>query len=95
MLSRERLLRALLIGVGPIENLLFDELASLYLAEWRAGEVQISPSCNRQEVYFRFQQLLQIRRLFVDLFDFLFCGCLQQSFRPGNRLLFALEQLFR
>ena len=48
MLAGPRLLRRLLIGVGPVEDLLHDELARVEGAEGRAGEEEVVAGHNRQ-----------------------------------------------
>jgi hypothetical protein len=48
-------LGALLVGVGPVENLLFDELAGGQRLERGAGKIEIRACGDRQKFAFRFQ----------------------------------------
>ena len=60
MLLRKLLLRTLLIGIRPIEDLLFDELAAVESPEWRTRHVKVCSSLNRQEVLFIFRQFAKL-----------------------------------
>jgi hypothetical protein len=48
-------LGALFVGVGPIEDLFFDELACGQGLEWCAGEVEIGFGRDREELDFLFR----------------------------------------
>ena len=50
VLGRERLLGTLLVGIGPIEDLLFNELAGGQRLERRAGEVEIGLGRDGEEL---------------------------------------------
>ena len=81
-------LRSLLIGVGPVEDLLLDELARRQRPERRAGEIEVRPRSDRQEVDLLLGQLTEV---FVDALQV--AGVLQLGLLLGDGIVLALEQL--
>ena len=88
VLVGELLLGALLVGVGPVEDLLLDELARRERLERRAREVEVGPGRDRQEVGLVAGQLVE---LLVELVEHR--GVLGFELLLGDLDVLALEQL--
>jgi hypothetical protein len=86
--SRELLLGALLVGVGPVEDLLLDELARGQRLERRAGEVEVGLGGDGQELGLLLRELAEV---FVHVLQA--GGVFELGLLLGDRLLLALEQL--
>ena len=87
VLRRELLLGALLVGVGPVENLLLDELARGQRLERRAGEVEVGLGRDGQELGFLFREFAEV---FVHILQA--GGVFELGLLLGDRLFLALEQ---
>ncbi len=87
ILGGELFFGALLVGVGPVENLFFDELAGGQRLERRAGKIQVSLGGDGQKLGFLFGQN---REVFVHVFQA--GGVFELRLFFGDRLLFTLEQ---
>ena len=90
VLRGELLLGALLVGVGPVEDLLLDELARGQRPERRAGEVEVRLGGDRQELGLLLRELAEV---FVHVLQV--GGVLELGLLLGDRLVLALEQFLR
>ena len=87
MLLGPLLLGALLVGVGPVEDLLLDELAGREGLEWGAGEVEVGLGGDREELGLGFAELV---KLLVEAFEVRVELCLQLLL--GLSVVLALEE---
>ena len=90
VLRGELFLGALLVGVGPVEDLLLDELARGQRLERRAGEVEVGLGRDGQELGFLLREHAEV---FVHIFQP--GGVFELGLLLGDRLLLALEQFLR
>ena len=90
VLGGELFLGALLVGVGPVEDLLFDELARGQRLERRAGEVEVGLGRDGQELGLLLRKLAEV---FVHIFQA--GGVFELGLLLGDRLVLALEQFLR
>ena len=87
VLGRELLLGALLVGVGPVEDLLLDELARGQRLERRAGEVEVGLGRDGQELGLLLREHAEV---LVHLLQA--GGVFELGLLLGDRLFLALEQ---
>ena len=88
LLVCELFLGSLFIGVRPVEDLLFDELACGQRPEWCAREVEVGLGGDREERALWFRQLGEV---LIDLFQ---AGrVLEPRLFLGDSVVLALEQL--
>ena len=81
-------LGALLIGVGPVEDLLLDKLTGCQRLEWRARQVQVGAGGDRQEVVLVVAEFV---KLLVESHEAVVV--LRGQFLLLDFLVLALEQL--
>ncbi len=77
----------LFIGIGPVENLLLDELAGGKRLERGAGQIEIGPRGDRQELGLAFRQNAQILVHVLKV-----GGVFETGFLLGDGGIFALEK---
>ena len=90
VLGGELFLGALLVGVGPVEDLLFDELARGQRLERRAGEVEVGLGRDGQELGLLLREHAEV---FVHILQP--GGVFELGLLLGDRLFLALEQFLR
>ena len=90
VLGGELFLGALLVGVGPVEDLLLDELARGQRLERRAGEVEVRLGRDGQELGLLLRKHAEV---FVHIFQA--GGVFELGLLLRDRLFLALEQFLR
>ena len=90
VLRRECLLGALLVSVGPVEDLLLDKLARGQRPERRAREVEVRLGGDRQELDLLLREFAEV---FVHIFQA--AAVLELGLLLRDRVLLALEQFLR
>lgn len=88
MLGRERSFGALLVGIGPVEYLFFDELAGGERLERCAGQIEIGPRGDWQKLGFTLRQDAQILVHVLKI-----GGVFEACFLLGYGGILAFEQL--
>ena len=88
VLRGELFLGALFVGVRPVEDLLFDELARGQRLERRAGEVEVGLGRDGEELSLLLRKHTEV---FVHLFQA--GGVFELGLLLGDRVLLTLEQL--